>query len=229
MKSRLFFLWMVQGLVSLCWGGGLINLNNNFTPSGGTHKAFVMGQNGLPMPKALGRVEVLDSTGAIIRSGGFGADGLFFLGVTEIPGTVPGGSGSIILRIWDNSTGASYATAAIRQLTVVGLWNLGGGGAPPSSLATDSNFFGFPCLCPDTCYCDSGPVDPWALLDRLEWDGAIMTISGSSSPNSFWALEWSEDLRQWDPIGVVQQSGILQWVIPLPAADLGYFRIVHDP
>jgi len=224
MKAGFVFLLLTHLAVLPGWGAGLINLNNNFTPPGGASKAFVLGQDGQPMAKALGRVEVLDSTGALIRSGGFGANGLFFLGVTEIPGTVPGGSGEIIIRVWDSSTGGAWETATDRYVAHVSLYQLGGGGHPIRSLGTGSNFAGFPCLCPPW------PVETWAVIGRLEFHGDFTIISGSSNPESFWALEWSEDLRRWSKVeDQPLQSAVLQWSIPKPRAAGGYFRVVLDP
>lgn len=128
---------------------GNVNLNNNFTPVGGTSKAFILGLDAQPVAKALGAVEILDSNGNVIKSGGLGANGLFFFGVTDIPGTTPGGSGSIIIRAWDTSTGSTYSTAYGRGSVVVTLTGLGGGANPPPGLGTASNFSGLFLFIPE--------------------------------------------------------------------------------
>ncbi|MBL9176038.1 MAG: PEP-CTERM sorting domain-containing protein [Verrucomicrobiales bacterium] len=128
---------------------GNVNLNNNFTPPGANTKAYILGLDRQPMAKALGAVEVLDSTGALIKSGGLGADGLFFLGVTAIPFTTPGGAGTIIIRAWDVSTGSTYATATFKGQAIVTLTGLGGGAIPPPGLGTAGNFTGLPIFIPE--------------------------------------------------------------------------------
>lgn len=139
---------MAAGLSALAQVGN-VNLNNNFTPPGATAKAYILGMDGQPMAKALGAVEVLDRTGALIKSGGLGANGLFFLGVTDVPGTIPGGAGSIIIRAWDTSTGATYDSAILKGAAIVTLTGLGGGAIPPPSLGTAGNFTGLPILIPE--------------------------------------------------------------------------------
>ena len=128
-------------------GLGLVNLNNNFIPPGGTAKAFILGPDGLPMPKALGSVEILDVTGHVIRSGRLAAAGVFAFGFVEIPGTVPGGDGSLAIRVWDESTGPNDDTATFKLSTVVTLRGLGGDGRPIPTLGQSGNFTGL-CLCP---------------------------------------------------------------------------------
>lgn len=140
-KILLTIVSLAAGLSALAQVGN-VNLNNNFTPAGATAKAFILGADSQPLAKALGSVEILDSTGAVIQSGGLGANGLFFLGVTDIPGTTPGGAGSIIIRAWDNSTGSSYATATSKGQAIVTLTGLGGGAIPPPGLGTAGNFTG---------------------------------------------------------------------------------------
>ncbi|MFO1459010.1 MAG: PEP-CTERM sorting domain-containing protein [Verrucomicrobiota bacterium] len=121
---------------------GTVNLNNDFTPAGSSTKAFIVGYDGLPLAKALGSIEVLDGNGNVIKSGGLDADGLFFLGDAQIPGTSPGGSGVVIIRAWDNSTGSGYATASVRNQAIVTLTGLGGGAIPTPGLGTAGNFTG---------------------------------------------------------------------------------------
>lgn len=156
-KLLLAVITLAAGLTALAQG--TVNLNNNYTPTGAAAKAFVNLAGGvLPLPKDLGRVEVLDATGAVIStvkdgSGNlFGADGLFFLGVTEVPGTVAGGSGSITIRAWDFSTGATYDSAVSKASAIVTLNGLGGGLTPTPTLGVAGNFAGFSL--------SAGPVIP---------------------------------------------------------------------
>ncbi|MBN8249563.1 MAG: hypothetical protein J0L84_19250 [Verrucomicrobia bacterium] len=224
MKTLLpLLLAMTLGLLP-GWCGGLINLNNNFTLPGSSHKAFVLGADGQPLAKALGRVEILDATGALIRSGGLAANGLFFFGVTEIPGTVPGGSGSIIIRAWDSSTGDRWETAGIKMGTVVVLFDLGGGGAPPRGLSNGSDFNGLaPVISP-------WPLPPRSWISGFEFAGTNLTVKGTSTLESYWVLEWSEDLLRWSRFAdQIRQSAVLQWTLPKPTSDTGYLRVVLDP
>jgi hypothetical protein len=146
-KLLLAVIAVAAGLTALAQG--TVNLNNNYTAPGASEKAWVT-LAGVPIPKALGRVEVLDSTGAVISSvkdgtgNPFGADGLFFLGVTEIPGTVAGGNTSIAIRAWDVTAGATYAEAGefAKAVSVVTITGLGGGLTPTPTLGVAGNFTG---------------------------------------------------------------------------------------
>lgn len=139
-KILLTIIGLAAGLTALAQGN--VNLNNNFTAPGAAAKAFILGLDGQPLAKAVGQVEVLDATGAVIKSGGLGANGLFFLGVTDIPGTSPGGAGSIVIRAWDTSSGATWDAAQVRGSSIVTLTGLGGGAIPPPGLGTAGNFTG---------------------------------------------------------------------------------------
>jgi hypothetical protein len=139
-KILLTIIGLAAGLTALAQG--TVNVNNNFTPTGGTAKAFILGVDNLPLAKALGSVEILDSTGAVIRSGSLATAGIFAFGVLEIPNAPIGGAGSITIRAWDNSTGSSFDTAGLKASTVVTLTGLGGGATPPPSLGAAGNFTG---------------------------------------------------------------------------------------
>lgn len=136
-KILLTIIGLAAGLSALAQG--TVNLNNNFTPPGGTARAFVLSPSGTPLAKALGQVEVL-SGDTVIASGGFGADGLFFLGAIDVPTT------AITIRAWDSSSGSSYATALIKSLNPeqmnVTLTQFGGGATPPPALGVAGNFTG---------------------------------------------------------------------------------------
>ncbi|MEN9675768.1 MAG: hypothetical protein RIS76_1664 [Verrucomicrobiota bacterium] len=140
MKTILGILVLLAAGVSAI-GQGTVNLNNNFVPTGGITKAFIA-VNRIPMAKALGSVDILDSTGAVIKSGSLATDGIFAFGVLEIPNAPIGGAGSITIRAWDNSTGSSFETAFVKDSVVVTLTGLGGGATPPPSLGAASNFVG---------------------------------------------------------------------------------------
>jgi len=145
-KLLLAVITLAAGLTALAQG--TVNLNNNYTPAGAAAKAFVDLTLGVPVPKAQGRVEVLDATGAVISSvkdgsgNLFGADGLFFLGVTEIPNTVAGGGATISIRAWDSLTGATYDAATSKAIASVTLTGLGGGLTPTPTLGVAGNFTG---------------------------------------------------------------------------------------
>jgi hypothetical protein len=123
---------------------GAVNLNNNFTPPGGTTRAYVLAEDGSRLTAAVGMVEVLDSTGAVIKSGAISSlAGVFSFGVTDIPGTTAGGNGSIIIRAWDKTTGATFAEATSKGVSpIVTLTGLGGGTIPAPTLGAIGNFTG---------------------------------------------------------------------------------------
>jgi hypothetical protein len=139
-KILLTVIGLAAGLTALAQGN--VNLNNNFTPTGASAKAFILGLDSQPLAKALGSVEILDANGALIKAGSLAIPGIFGLGVTDIPGSTPGGNASIVIRAWDNSTGATYDLAQVRGATIVTLTGLGGGAIPPPGLGTIGNFTG---------------------------------------------------------------------------------------
>jgi hypothetical protein len=144
----------IAGLAAAVTGlaQGTVNLNNNFTPSGATSKAFILGASGASLLG--GTVEILDSTGALIKSGAVGAQantaGLFFLGITAIPGAVNTGTTTITIRAWDNASGSSWDSATLKNSQLVTLDpnkavppGFGGGTTPAPGLAAVGNFTGF--------------------------------------------------------------------------------------
>lgn len=144
----------ILGILLLCAAGasasgqGSVNLNNNFTPAGMNSKAYIT-SFGIPTAKALGSVEILDSLGTVIKSGTLAIDGIFALGVVQIPGIPTGGTGTITIRAWDNSTGLTFDTAYARNQQVVTLTGLGGGPTPPPSLGAAGNFVGLELYVPE--------------------------------------------------------------------------------
>lgn len=129
---------------------GTFNCTNNFVPTGASEKALIMGPDGAPLSRSVGRVEVIGSDGSILSSAKdgtgnpLGADGIFALGVMSVPGGRLGGSGRVTLRVWDSSTGATYDEASVRGQTSISLPSLDGGIKPPDNLS-DSDFRGL-CL-----------------------------------------------------------------------------------
>jgi hypothetical protein len=145
-------------LAGLALGGlasyaqGYINTFNAFSPTPGGAIAYlrdyVASGEGALLSKATGRVEILTADGSTVLSpikDGTGnplaVDGLFSLGVTAIPGTTPGSSGSIMLRAWDSSTGSTWASALERAEVTITFASLGANTAP-SNFVTGSNFTG---------------------------------------------------------------------------------------
>jgi len=222
MLASLVLAWLSVACFPAAAQVGMVNFNNNFTPPGMSGKAFLIDKNGMPLTKGLWNLELLDSSGALIRSGTIAVDGLFFLGVVEIPGTTPGGSAEVVLRGWDISSGASYDTAMDRFSIVIHLFSLGGGALPPSMLASGSNFTGGPhCLCGPWEGPEVGIERIWATEDGV-W------VRGFSRPGSGpWVLEASSDLSHWAPVPNNAESHPADgWVVPVPDTPPTFFRIV---
>ncbi|HAB19808.1 MAG TPA: hypothetical protein PLX89_14610 [Verrucomicrobiota bacterium] len=152
-------LLLLGGLILLgtgSFGQGYINTFNAFSPTPDGQIAYVRdcSFSGVPplLSKAVGRVELLALDGTVLSpiSDGTGNmlafDGIFSLGVIPIPGSTPGQPASVILRVWDNSTGATYATALERGSVVVTFPAVGAATAP-SNFVLNSNFTGGPMLC----------------------------------------------------------------------------------
>lgn len=139
MKKILLTIISVAAGLSALAQTGAVNLNNNFTPPGASSRAYIYGADGARLTAAIGQVEILDSTGAVIKSGALSSiAGVFSFGVTDIPGTTPGGNGSITIRAWDTTSGATYDAASLKASTVVTLTGLGGGSLPPPTLGAIS-------------------------------------------------------------------------------------------
>ena len=110
---------------------------------GASDKRYVRDVDGVtPLNKTTGRFEIL-SGGAVISpvtdgtGNAFAADGIFALGIVNIPGTSGGGSALVNIRAWDNQFGATFADAVASgghfgefQVLVTGL---GEGISPPAS------------------------------------------------------------------------------------------------
>ncbi|MBL9172085.1 MAG: hypothetical protein JNL10_01000, partial [Verrucomicrobiales bacterium] len=162
-------------------------------------------------------------TGALIKSGTLGANGLFFLGVIEIPGTQPGGTGMVMLRGWDNSTGSSYASAILKGMVLISLHNLGGGGIPPPPLGAASDFLGGPF----------GPLTPPytgpPTLFYLKGLQSHQLVADLPEGPSVWRLQASGDLVHWTQVGEPQPGGWSRtWSVPDPETST-FFRVVQEP
>lgn len=203
---------------------GSVNFHNNFTPQGSSQKAFLTDYAGALLPRGSWQLEVLDVNGALIKSGTLAVDGLFFLGVIDIPGTQPGGSGSVILRGWDKSTGSSYSSASIRGQVLISLTNLGGGTIPAPPLGLVSNFMGgaFGPLTPPY----TGPP----TLFHLDASQSDLRIEAALPVGPWvWRLMKSGDLVNWTPVGEPHSGGYSQiWSIPNPETST-LFRVVQEP
>ncbi len=121
----------------------------------------VLGEDSLPLPKAVARVEVLDGT-FVVAAGPFVRDGFFALGTITIPS--PHTSQVIPLRVrcWDSTVGASFDDAVIAGhgfgfVDVQATLTFGSG--PPVDLVSDG-FQGFQLLKAD-------PVPYWVRFEEL--------------------------------------------------------------
>ncbi|MBN8245940.1 MAG: hypothetical protein J0L84_00695 [Verrucomicrobia bacterium] len=202
---------------------GSVVLRNDFVPLGRPQMACVYGLSG-PLPKHLGRVEVLDATGAVIKAGGLVADGLFNLGVVAIPGSTPGGAGNIVIRAWDTSTGDSFDATALRAQTLVTLTQLGGGDLPPPRLGDVSDFAGLFVL-PLT----SGP----GFVSVEKRGNATIRIQCDGNLGEAFRLWGSNDLLHWREAADLQIAGpsdevvwraLATWDLD-PSSAPHYFRI----
>ena len=228
MQSRVpstSFLLLCSSLLTALAQNGNINFNNNFVPSGSSTKAFLTDSSGHPLPRGTWQVEVVDTLGNVLKSVPLAVDGLFFMGVINVPGTVPGDSTVVTLRGWLKSSGSSYDTASWRAQQRIQLRNLGGGATPPPSLETAGDFV--------------GAVFDWR---RPPWDGppvVVFPLEPSESglvytadllPGGWkWRLYTSPDLVNWSPSGSAQLGGYgRRWSLPLPETTV-FFRVLQEP
>jgi hypothetical protein len=219
--------FLVFGVSAL--GQGMVNIHNNFTPQGSSTKAYVIGMDNQPLAKAVGRVEVLDSNGVILKSGGFALPGVFALGIIEIPGTFPGGTGVISLRFWDNSSGSSYDTAMSRTQVQVQLSILGGGTLPPPTLEVAGDFTGAWL---------ATPISTIAHINDIIPSGDSVRIRAIGTLNQQWTLWTTSNWITWNPTGLPQKPfydpligtsvGSLEWVVP-STGDIAFFMVESTP
>jgi pimeloyl-ACP methyl ester carboxylesterase len=122
---------------------------------------FVLGEDGLPLAKSVGRVEILDGTTSF-ASGGFIKDGWFALGTLTLPGVHTDRFAPLIVRCWDSRVGATFDDAVIAGhgfgYTKVNA-ELVFGLPPPVDLVTDG-FQGIQLL-------KENPVPYWVRFEEL--------------------------------------------------------------
>lgn len=182
---------LIAGSLVSALGQGVVRVENNFIPPGASAKAFVYYDygSGVLVPKDRGRVEVLDQTGAVIstvRDGTgnvFSAGGLFFLGELSVPGTSPGGSAELEIRVWDPASGQTYESAWLRASTHVTVTRLGGGEIPVPKLGEVSNFTGLKLL--------------GAKIDSVKADAEKWSLRLNILPEVGYELSVSDDLVHW--------------------------------
>jgi len=145
-KLLLIAVALAAGLSALAQG--TFNASNNYIPTGATAKAFVLGSDGLPVPKANGYVQILNAADQSTLSPNgdagvaFGGAGLFFVNDLIVPGVPTGGTASIVVRTWDITTGATWDVATSKSSGLVTVTGLGGGTTPNATFAANSNFVG---------------------------------------------------------------------------------------
>lgn len=210
-------------------GQGTVNIHNNFTPQGSSTKAYVLGMDNQPLAKAVGRVEVLDSMGMVLKSGGFALPGIFALGVVAIPGTVPGGGGMIVLRFWDSSSGSSYDTAMYRTQVQVRMSTLGGGTIPSPPLEVAGDFTGAWL---------ANPIAISALITDVVPGENSVRIRAIGTLNQQWTLWTTGNWISWNPAGASQQPvydpvigssmGSMEWIVPT-SGDIAFFNVQSAP
>jgi hypothetical protein len=138
---------------------GTFNASNNYIPTGGTAKAFILdGSTGLPYSKATGKVQIINvADGSTLSPNGdagvsLSLDGLFFINGLVVPGVASGGSATILVRAWDSASGATWSTATFRTAAdsgIITVSNLGGGPTPAATFAANSNFVGLTVVVPE--------------------------------------------------------------------------------
>jgi len=136
---------------------GIFSANNNYTPIGASDRALIRCGHGVPVSKAVGRVEFVLPDGRSLTPGGAAgvpllANGLFSITGITVPGVPVGGTANIIVRAWDSSTGPTYYDALLRGEVNVTITDLGGGIKPPATFALNSNFTGITfmfCVVPE--------------------------------------------------------------------------------
>jgi len=120
------------------YGQGTVLIQNNL----GAAITYVLAADGSQAKGANYSVEVFKYDAA--AAGGFGAqlgstvtigaNGRFTAGQVSVPDAAGGTTAQLIVRAWDNTTGGSYATAAVKGFSgafTTGV--LGGAGNPPAT------------------------------------------------------------------------------------------------
>lgn len=68
--------------------------------------------------------------------------GLFSGGTVSVPGVAGGAAASVIVRAWDNTTGATFDAASLKGSVAFDVAALGGAGVPPSTPAIMAGYTG---------------------------------------------------------------------------------------
>lgn len=146
MNKSVLVVSLLAGAVTAFGQVGTIS-GKNFGFAGGA-KAPVFEPDGVTLePAATGRVEILFNGSILTASAGsstvivtdgtgnkLAAAGLFALGSLDVAGTQPGATVTVTIEAWDNSTGATFATATTKASETVSV-TLGGGTSAPAALS----------------------------------------------------------------------------------------------
>ncbi len=219
-------LYFVLALCVRADGG--FSAKNNF---GVSDKRVILDVDGVtPLSKGFGRMEIV-AAGKIITSvtDGTGsqmyADGMFALGIVNVPGTTAGSSATIVVRAWDNRFGATYADAVASgghfgeyQLVVTGL---GEGISPPSADAfaafqsfalNTANGKPLGSVTPSVTGQGQVQISPNKVLYH---PSEVVSITAAASPG--WAFAgWSG--------GVVSGNPVLTLSVPAPLSLTANFK-----
>jgi hypothetical protein len=219
------FLALLLPIVSLAQG--TVRMSNNFTVPGARRKTIIGFDSG-PLSKEFGRVEVLDSAGQRIVTGGLIDEGIFSLGVIEVPNAPIGGAGTIVIRAWDSRYGATYEEAQLYGgrwgWVTVTLQGLGGGTIPPPTLSEAGDFRGL----------FNGRLTNglWNSPVELNSDGSLR-IQSSSFLDTALQLWTSTDLTNWSEVLPMQLvvstngpslTGWTEWNLK-PDVDISFYSV----
>ncbi|HAB18469.1 MAG TPA: hypothetical protein DCE44_18765 [Verrucomicrobiales bacterium] len=210
---------------------GVVSFNNvlGVDPS---VRPYVRRYNGESLANGFGRFEVLDESGEPVSRQpegsvfAFGGSGIFGIGYLSIPGTVPGGSTAITLRVWDASTGETYGTALEKFSVKLTLTGLGGGELPVPNLLEIAQPVTFPRL---SAGVKEVRIEPIRDSDQL-------VVTGTVRPNARYRLDISTNLVSWTPVeflssGPMNGPPLPDWgpigtVINQRSALVNYVRLV---
>lgn len=209
---------------------GIVDISTDAAPGASPLRPiYVLGRDGRPLPASAGRVSVSTLSEQTLRSGKFIRDGLFSLGPIAIPGTVPGGSGEILLSVWDATTGSTYESATVRARVRIQIFPLGGGSVfPPANWYQSSDFSGVDLRIPEGV--------PNARIDRVESTTLGAQIHAIASRKYTYSLQASFDLRNWYPAARSATpsgdldffQGELAWtIVPVPSPQ--FWRVIRVP
>ncbi len=182
---------------------GTFNASNNFTPPGGSTKAYLVcgGWWGEPMPKARGRVMIVHNVAGfpiLTPNGQAGVplplDGLFFINGLVVPGVQPNECADLIVQAWDVASGPTWDSAVVKNLVDVRICQLGGPDTPPATFAANSNFFGMKLeWCPYPTWAE---LQPLVRNERGRW-----LIRGTGEAYATATFYGSTNLLDWEIVG----------------------------